>query len=251
MGKLHEVLSVEADHKGKSEAIRKEALHTFTKKQSHFHGQVRTYAPAEEGGQPFPREFSPRNETVPDKLAFALKHYGRFVDIQFQKESTNTKAYADVVIDGDTVLDSVPVGALLNLEHHLDDLRDLLKALPTLDPSEEWSPAPEEGRHVYRAEPRQTHKTEKITEPLVLHEGNEHHPPQVTQASKNIVVGTWETRKTSGEVTPAEKAEYLERCDKWSDAVKRARVRANMTDAVNTTVADTIFSHILTGELSG
>lgn len=251
MGKLHELLAVEGDHKGKSEKIRKEALHTFTKKQSHFHGQVRTYEPLAEDGQKFPREFSPRNDTVPDKLAFALKHYGRFVDIQYQKEAANTKAFADVVVDGETVLESVPVGALLNLEHHLADLRELLASMPTLDPSEEWVAAPDEGKHVYQAAPRQTHKTEKVSEPVILYEATEQHPAQVKLEAKNVVVGTWTIKKTSGEITPAEKAEYLDRCDKLSDAVKKARVKANMTDVTANKVADTLFNFVLTGNLSG
>ena len=49
MGKLHALLAVEPDKKGAAEKILAETINTFNKKQDHFTGQLRQYAPVNDG----------------------------------------------------------------------------------------------------------------------------------------------------------------------------------------------------------
>lgn len=105
MGKLHALLAVEPDKKGTAEKILAETINTFTKKADHFAGQLRQYAPVNDGDtELFDDEKKAMVTTVKDKLKYTEQALIELVDILYQKEETNTKARADLVLPDGCVL---------------------------------------------------------------------------------------------------------------------------------------------------
>jgi hypothetical protein len=117
--------------------------------------------------------------------------------------------------------------------------------MPTQDASKKWTEAPNLGKGVYEAEPSYTTKTEKQMQPVVLAPATDKHPAQVKESSKDVVVGTFCTTLRSGEVTAAQKAEVLERIDDLLVEIKSARMRANETEVVPGTIAETLVGVLL------
>ena len=56
----------------------------------------------------------------------------------------NTEAKADVILeDGTTLLKAVPTTSLLRLGHRLEEIRDLVRSIGTLDPCQGVRARPE------------------------------------------------------------------------------------------------------------
>lgn len=131
--KLHEVLAVEADLEGAAKIL-DEALVTFNKKVDHFSGHHKTLkmfdearVTEEEGAE----EHKEIVTTVDQKLAYLTKPIAKWWDALAQKERTNQEARADLVIDGEVLLEQVPATMLLGLESRLRMVRNVFDAIPT------------------------------------------------------------------------------------------------------------------------
>ena len=249
MGKMHELLAVEADLKGKAAAILGETRNTFDRKGAIFKGSERTFEVASDEDEQMPAEFSPLYSTVNAKLEYTFKHLVRYMDAVVQKEATNQVAKADVVVNGSVILEKVPAAGLLSLEHRLREIIDLVKRAPTLDLKEEWSMDPDRGEHVRISRPRQTNRLVEVPTRFVRSEATEHHPAQVDVIATKRVGGVYTQTLLSGEPTPAEKAEMLERAEALLAAVKKARSRANRTEVVKFQAGKVLTDYILTGSM--
>jgi len=249
-GSLHQLLAVEPDLRGASERIVAEAQNTFSKKSGHFEGIERHYAPKFADDDAFPSEKKEIVTTVQDKLDYVRGIISKYLDALAQKEVTNTRAVADVVVNGTVLLEKVPATLLLALESKLKELRSkAFESIPTLDPAESWQWSPELKK--FRAAPRQTFKTKKVMKNHVKADATEKHPAQVEVFTEDVVIGTWTTDKISGMLTPAQKSDLLGRTDKLIQAVKTARAAANQTAVEKFPVADKIFSLLLDDLMAG
>src|SRR5688572_15021468 len=104
MGKLHELLAIEADRKNVSGQLIAEAEATFGKRHEHFIGMnVQTVYFSEARANENTVSTKALVTTVDDKLEFTLEQVGRYWDVIFQKECANQAAKADIELDG-TVL---------------------------------------------------------------------------------------------------------------------------------------------------
>jgi hypothetical protein len=243
MGKLHELLAVEPDLKGAAEKILAETVNTFSKKEGHFKAQNRRYSPLEDGGESFPDENQEMVTTVPKKLEWTQKAVAKYLDALAQKEVSNTQASAVLEIDGKPLVEqALPATLLLALEGRLKQVRDVYNAIPTLDPSEQW--AWDDKTRTYEAEPAKSFRTKKVMKNHVKAPATDKHPAQVEVYTEDVQVGFWTTKKWSGALTPSEKADLLERVDNLIQAVKRARQRANDSEASKINVADALFQYI-------
>jgi len=245
MGKLHEVLAVESDLKGKSAKIIQETLQTFKNRAGHFDSLHRVFKPDEEDGLTQPEETKPMVETVKDKLAYTANTVAEYLDVVFQKEATNTEAKADMVLfDGTVLATNMPATVLLSLENKLTDFRELYSAVPTLDPSEAWEFDEQEG--TYKAENSKV-RTKKTIRNHVLAPATDKHQAQVQIFNEDTRIGLVNEIKHSSKVTAAGKSAMLGRLDNLIYAAKKARQRANATEAVNVKIGKTLFDYIHKG----
>ena len=249
MGKLHALLAVEPDKKGTAEKILAETINTFTKKADHFAGQLRQYAPVNDGDtELFDDEKKAMVTTVKDKLKYTEQALVELVDVIYQKEETNTQARSDLVLPDGTVLASnVPATVLLNMENRFKAIRLMYQEIPTLSPDEEWALDPTLD-NTYKSKSKVTYKTKKVTTPLVLYPATDRHPAQVKEVVEDVRQGTWTTTKWSGMLSPSDKSELLTRVDTLIQAVKCARVCANDQEAATCKIGQRLFDYISNGK---
>lgn len=241
-GKLHELLAVEPDLRGAAEKILNEHAATFTKKHGLFLGQVRTYQPADDQGEELPEEIQHLNTTVEEEMEYVRKIVARYWDAVAQKETANTEAKADIVVEDEIFLKNVPATLLLALEGKLKQLRECYQQLPTLPPTDDWKFDTDVGH--FKTRPITTKRTKKIMKNHVLANATDKHPAQVQVYTEDETVGHWQTVKHCGMLPPIRKAAILERIDNLQRAVKQARRRANSCEVKPVEVADKLFSYI-------
>lgn len=244
MGRLHEVLAVEGSLKSTSDKVLHEAANTFINKKGHFLGQYREYSALLEGGIKYEPEVKIMETTVKDKLDYVSEHFARAIDCIFQKEVTNTKAVADIIIGGTVMAKAVPATFLLTLEGKLKELRCVYDAIPTLDPGKEWI-KDKTNDNVYISTESPQIKTQKCTEALVLYPATDKHPAQVDKITVDKAIGQWKQINSSGALTTSDKSYLLGRTDTLIRAVKQARMRANEQEVdSNLRIADNILEFL-------
>lgn len=250
MGMLHEVLAVE---KTKSETAAHLLAETAGKfgKEHFFSGHVKALKMLVDSPENLALEAAARDEralptTVFDTLDYALGLWAEAEDVIFQKNLTNTMAFADIELNGKVVAQHVPVDELMGLEVRLDKIRGVMRLMPTIDAAKNWDKDASRGDHVFVTRDMQsTSKTEKQAQAVVLYEATKEHPAQVKEVSRDVVVGTFEKRDWSGAVTAIQKSDALKRLDDMIAAVKAARMRANKTEVIPGTIGKLIVDMIL------
>lgn len=245
MGQLHELLAVQKDLANKAVAITHETIATFQKKTDHLDGMLKVYQPNEEDGDAIPPESKQIVTTVAKKIAHTMESAIPSIDAEISKEETNASGKISVELKvGDITFGNLSVISLLALEKQLTSLRNLYKSIPTLDPTRIWSQDEKEEKGVYKTEVETKYRTSKIQEPLVLVPATENHPAQVQLVSKDVRVGTYETVYTSGRLTPRQKSDLLSRIDALIVSVKKAKAKANQTEALDIKIGERIFNFI-------
>lgn len=196
MAMLHEILAVEKTKTDAANALLKDTENKFGK-DHYFYGHVKTLkmltaSPEAEAMELAAKESRELPTTVYDTLEYALGIWSEAEDVIYQKNVSNTKALADIELDGTIVAAGVPVDELMGLENRLDKLRSVLMLIPTLEASMKWSPAPERGAHVWVNENVQTaSKTEKRMVPVVLYDATKEHPAIVTECRYHIATNRY------------------------------------------------------------
>jgi len=246
MGKIHELLAVEDDLKIRGKKVLAETKKLFETGEALFVGQVKTYQTLdEEKGDKFPAEVKPLSAEVKDVLGTLQKEYGRYLDLVLSKETSNSLpgASADVILNGGTVLfQGMTVTALLNLESRLEDLRSVYAAIPTNSITDEWTK--DADNDIFKTAPSITYRTKKVKERIVLADATDRHPAQVNLIDVDVRDGIWTTVKTSGMLSPKDKADRMERLNELLAAVKQARQRGNDIQAVDLKLSEKIFKYI-------
>jgi len=231
MAKLHELIAVRGNLDSQDQKVRNEMLDTFNKRRHIFEEKRLTFTPfrAEDGQDPKPvtEEQSEIQATISGELQDLTTIISKALDVRYQIEVGNSGARADVVVeDGHTVLiKDAPATALLTLSHHLQELRNLAAAIPTLDPAKGFRLDTSRGHYVAREVVKV--RTKKTQRPLVLHEATKEHPAQVQLVTEDIPVGSLLSQEWSGLITPKQKSDILARIDKAIRAVSAARSKAN------------------------
>ncbi len=233
---LHEILAVEQDVKAKAERARSQAIDTFRSKISHFSGIRRTFRPfavdealGQTGGERLEAE-TRLAKTVNDELAKVMREVGKSIDIGLRLDEANTRAKADIVVDGKVLVENVPATFLLQLERRLRELRAVFKEAPTYDPVRLWSSDPSaDKKHVLRAEPVVTIRKQRSRKYNVMYEATKEHPAQVDVVEVDEPVGEIRSYEWTGMLSTGKKAALLEQLDRLLAAVKQARSRANTT----------------------
>jgi len=239
--KLNQVLAIEKGIKTSSQRSLTD-LHKKAQTQGLYDGRERTYQPTTEDGEKFPSESQKVQLRAKSVLKDVQASLGDLFNITFTKDSANTSAVADVVVEGKTLLTKVPVTYLLFLEKQLADIHTFVSKMPILDPSESWQW--DEGQSAFRSAAVETAKTKKTIKPVILHPATKEHPAQVKEVSEDVVVGYWRQTRFSGALTQEKKDEVLDRIHKLQQAVKFAREEANSVPVTKQEVADSLFGYL-------
>lgn len=251
MSKLHELLAVEKSTSSAATKLLNETKQKFGKFE-YFQGNIKTLKMLEDSIQNKALEDAAAQSrtlptTVQETLEYTLKFWAQAEDVILQKNVTNQRAIADIIINDTVLAKDVPVDELLGLETRLETLRQVMDGMPTLPAAVSCSPDTTSGRKgSWKADvPEVTTKTEKVMVPVVLYEATKEHPAQVKEVASDKVVGRFTNIALYGAATSAQKAEVIERIDALAVAVKQARMRANSVEADKSTIGNKVTSFIL------
>lgn len=228
MSKLHELLAVETNLENQANKCRTDLINTFEKKRHLFEEKRIVFVPNSEGAQPVIEHQSDIQSTVRKELDWIQAHIAKALDASYQVAEANTEARADVVLDDDAatvLLKQLPATALLELEKRVAEVQQLIAAIPTLDPAKGFQIDSQRG--VFKAREVNKVRTKKEAKVIVKYDATKEHPAQTELISVDVPVGSIQEQEWSGLLTPADKAELLDRVESVGRAVRRARSRAN------------------------
>lgn len=229
MAKLHHILAIETATKTKV-TDKLTAIYKAFQKPDLFNGHVKTFTSKDANVESttyesLPEERKEVQQNVRHSLAIVREQQSELFDLSLKRDTTNTLAKADVVVDGTVILKDAPVTFLLWLGHQLDDLYTEVKKVPTLDPAEKWTF--DGDQNLYSTRTTDQSRTKKLEVPLILHPPTKEHPAQVKSITQDVITGTWKTTKYSGAMPVDERDKLLARVEKLQNAVKQARETAN------------------------
>lgn len=239
--KLFEILAIEKDLLNQTAEAAKQTVQRFGNTES-FLGVTNVVVKLQED---LPDEPS-QSKTLPGNVEGALSEYlqraGRYLDVTIEKENSNTAAFADVILDGETFLERWSATALLNLEARLEELHKVYSAIPTLLDGEDWTF--DTSRDCFVSGKREQIRNTKTQKVIVLYEATKEHPAQTQLVSLDLPAYKVERVIYSGALTLADKKARLDRIEALTRAVKQARQRANTVETQPKEVAVKIFKYI-------
>ncbi len=245
MPRLNQILAIEKGLKTTVNKAVTDAYHLI-QKAALMTGMSRTYRPIDdESTEILPSEYQKVQVNAMDVFAEALRIQGRLIDVTAVKDFANRNAVADVVLDGVTLIGSVPVTHLLFLEKQLTDMQTFINKLPVLDPSETWTY--DVDQNVYRTEPVETQRSKKVPRAQVLYPATEKHPAQVQAYTEDILVGYWTKTNFSGAVPQSVVRTLNARVERLLQAVKMAREEANSVEVADVHTAKPFIDYLLDG----
>ncbi len=238
---LHQVLAVEPGVRVRSDKALTD-LHRRLGKDALLSGLTRNYEPRDAEGERLPGESSKVQVKADEALTVAAEAFTNIFDVVATKDFGNLEALADVVVDGEVLVEAAPSTYLLWLEKKLADLNTFVNKLPTLDPAKSWTYDSNSG--AFRTDTLQSTRTKKVPRNHVKAEATDRHPAQVDVYYEDIIVGDWKTVQFSGALPADRVRELLSRVEKVQDAVKAARQEANTVEVEQKKVGSKIFDYV-------
>lgn len=241
MSKLNQVIAVLKTKKADALSKLNQAYHILQKPDV-FMGKERTYTPKDDSGESLPSE-SKRVQFRVNELVNQFKDaWTNLFDVVITQDEGNSKAKANVVVNGKAILDNVPVTTLIFLEKQLVDFRTLIEKMPVLPDSDDWVYNNEQD--IYVAREIEKARTQKIEQPIVLYEATDKFPAQTQLITKDVIVGTWREKNTSGAISYSKKRELLDRVSTLKDAIIKAREEANSLEIEDIKAGEKVFNFI-------
>lgn len=251
MGKLHELLAVEGSLENQANKVRSDLMNTFDKKRHLFEEKRVVFKPSVETEREVVETQSDLQSTVKKELAWIQPFLAKALDASYQVAEANTKARADVVLDDDAgtvLLTQVPATSLLELEKRVAEIQALVNAVPTLDPAKGFQ-MDSQRENAYKAREVVKTRTKKTVEVIVKYAATKEHPAQTEMINVDKPIGELREQEWSGLITPADKAELLERVEMVARAVRKARARANEVEVDNARrIGKTILQYVFDGQ---
>ena len=249
MGQLHQTLAVENSKLITYKKLVEEGIATLSNKDHLFKGLTvvqKSYETDHNSANyteyPDKTEQVPVQETVMGKLAYIKDAAIEYYDLVAQKDEANTRAKADLIVNGETLISNVPATTLLFLENKLKGFRALIEAAKTLDGAKIWTPR-ENG--IYAA----PEDTKVVKVPVKSHQSiapaTDKHQALVVEVINQVEKATRTSTELSGLITSAAKSNLLKRIDTLINAAKSARQTANNVDVANINIANKIFDYLL------
>lgn len=241
MAKLNQIVAVV---NGKKTQTQKAITEVYKKlqKAALFEGISRSYTPSDDDGETQPAEKKNVQYKSRDAMAEVQAALIDLFDVTATQDWGNCQAKADVVVDGTTILEQVPVTYLLFLEKQLTDIHTFVQQIPVLDSAENWSW--DENSDCYATEPSISNRTKKVPRSHILYEATEKHPAQVEMYHEDVKVGEWKTIKFSSALAAQEKNEIVHRVRKLQEAIKFAREEGNSMEVDNVKIGNKVFDFV-------
>jgi hypothetical protein len=226
--KLHELLAVYTSVTGQATKLRGDLSNLFEKKSHHFRRTIKTFHSLTENEPPKVEDQQDIQTTVGEEIKWIRPKLTQQVDVNYQIDCGNKEAKADLVTEnGETLLRDLPTTTLLWLEKRVAEWKDLIAAIPTLDPAKGFQPDAAQGPDIFMAREVTKPRTRKGKKLYIKYEATDKHPAQTELIDEDIPVGTTTDQEWSSLITPAKKAELLDQAEILSRAVSRARAKAN------------------------
>jgi hypothetical protein len=229
MAKVHELLAVQGNLNGQATKTRTGLIETLQKKRHLFEKKLKTFTPkTEEGGAATVEEQQDIQTTVVAEIEWLQKHLVKMLNVGYQVDLANREAKADIVTeDGQTLARDVPATTLLWLEKRVTEIKELIDAIPSLDPAKGFQPDHDAGKGIYKAREVQKTRSRKMKKVYVKFPATKEHPAQTELVDEDVPVGTTAEQEWSALITPALKADLLNNADMLYRAVTKARSKAN------------------------
>lgn len=202
-------------------------------KEALFKGLTKSYEPLDESDPDrLDGETVLVQQSADEIIASMTEALARYFDACAAVETGNTKATADIVVEGETLLAGVPVTYLLFLEKQLNDLHTAVSRLPVLSPQFAWRR--DAGRNCFvsdevkKVRPKKTPRVVMTTtSKTTAKDGSVTEQEQGQIVHEDLPVGYWSTTHFSSALEPGRHKQMLTRINRLRDAVKQARERAN------------------------
>jgi hypothetical protein len=229
MAKVHELLAVQGNLNGQATKTRTGLIETLQKKRHLFEKKLKTFTPkTEEGGAATVEEQQDIQTTVVAEIEWLQKHLVKMLNVGYQVDLANREAKADIVTeDGQTLARDVPATTLLWLEKRVTEIKELIDAIPSLDPAKGFQPDHDAGKGIYKAREVTKTRSRKMKKVYVKFPATKEHPAQTELVDEDVPVGTTAEQEWSALITPALKADLLNNADMLYRAVTKARSKAN------------------------
>jgi hypothetical protein len=241
---LAQIVAIVGGAKTRAEQALTAAYHQI-QKPAPFIGISRAYQPRDDEGEHLPSESTRVQVRADDLIASVRTAIGRMLDVVATQDGAYTAARADLVVDGQVLLEAVPVTYLMWLEKQAGQLRTFVGKLPVLDVAETWTY--DENARAYATAPAATTRTKKMPRNHVKAPATDKHPAQVEMWMEDVVVGDWTTVRYSGALPAATVFALAERVEKLIDGIRFARERANATEVVDVPAGDPILGYLFGG----
>jgi hypothetical protein len=240
--RLNQVLAIE---KGVKERVQKEvtALYHSAQKPELFNGFIKQYRKLNEAAETYPDERKKVQMIAEDALTQVIAHQTELADVMATKDWANCTARADIEIDGDVLVKDAPATFILAMEKQINDLKTFVTNLPVLDDAEDWTA--DVNSSLLKSGTITTHRTAKVSEPIVLYPATTEHPAQTQLVTKDVIVGFWDQVKHSGALPVPRKRQLLDRIEKLLRAIKTGREKANMEPAEKREVGAALYGYVL------
>ena len=223
-------------------------LHKKAQKADLFAGINKTYETTNDQEEQIPPEVKLVQLRYADVVDTHKKLWTEWWDLELAKDDANTRARANVEVDGKVLVADAPVTFLLFLEKQLADVRKSIEVLPELPSDREWTF--DEAQGLYKTEAKKKARVQNKKRPVVLHppvfkDGHPPLPAQTQLVDDQVITGYYSETNFSGAIPASKKRAMLDRINKVIDAVKDARQRANKVDAPDKNVARGLLDFVL------
>jgi hypothetical protein len=245
---LGQTVAVERGARVRIEKARTAIYHTITKHQL-FSGFTRTHEPYQDELQQTGEEQRVQ-ENASEMIEALRKLYTEVIDITATRDYGNMHAFADVVVDGEVLIEQAPVHFLLWLETQLSDIYTNLRKFPVEDPKEEWRSGDSLPPGVKKTATVDTPSTKMVPKHLLSSSESDRHPQQVLDKWQDHVrTGTWHKVSYTTALEPKVRDAMVDRVNALRDAVKIAREKANQTEVDDIRIGAALVTYIF-GEVS-
>ncbi len=241
MAKLNQIVAVV---NGKKTQTQKAITEVYKKlqKPALFEGISRSYTASDEDGETQPSEKKNVQYKSREAIVEARNALKELFDVTATQDWGNCQAKADVVVDGTTVLEQVPITYLLFLEKQLTDIHTFVQQIPVLDPAESWSW--DENADCFATDASLSNRTKKVPRSHILYEATDKHPAQVEMYHEDVKVGEWKTIKFSSAFAAQEKNEIVLRVRRLQEAIKFAREEGNSMEVDDIKIGNKVFDFV-------
>jgi hypothetical protein len=238
---LNQIVAIASGVKTRTEHALTRAYHQI-QKPAPFTGIARTYRPVADGGESLPPESTLVQVRADDLIRDVGATLSRMLDVVATQDYANCDARADLVVEGRTLLFSVPVTYLMWLEKQVVLLRTFANKLPQLDVAQNWTY--DQDAKAYRSDPVETTRGKKIPRNHVKAPATDKHPAQVDIFTEDVVVGYWRTVHFSGALPGHQIFDMQIRIENLLDAIRFAREQANSIPVTDVEAGETIVSYL-------